>query len=154
MAYQKSNPQLDLLLKYALPLLGIYLAFKAFKMFLSGKQAANKIGADIGSSAQVQGINIALNQNGIHDVRGKAVLEAAEDIYNAFHKDSFWGMGEDEPKAINAFNSLTSLGEAKACAIIYKSNFKKSLYGDLLKYCNGSNYAALRTSYLNAIKKL
>lgn len=135
-----------------LSVLGLYIAYKVWDLVKSVTSTGKSIVSDITHSTQVQGVKDAINQSGINDIRVQSVQDAAEDIYSAFYKDSFLGYGEDEPKAIEALNSLQSLGECKAAARIYKVNFKKSLHDDFVKYCHGKNFSAIKTSYLTAIK--
>ena len=109
---------------------------------------ANSIKNDVTGSV----INAALKNTGLSPIRSSAVSDIVENIYAAFYKDSFFGMGEDEQKAVENFNQLQNSAEAKAAAIIYKANFKKSLFTDMNKYCNGENFKNIKASLLNAVK--
>lgn len=138
--------------KFIYPLVLLFVGWKLWQLYKAGKDTGNAIVADIKGSSQVIGVKDAINQNGIVDVRVQAVEDAAEDIYNAFYKDSLWGFGEDEEKAIQAFNSLKSISEAKATASIYKANYKKVLYTDLKRLLGFTDFPKLKTSFVNAIK--
>lgn len=126
----------------------------AYKFYKGASDAAGGVADALKDQAQQSAINSAVRQSGVTDVRANAVQTAATDIYDALHKDSLWGWGEDEKKAVEAFNSLLSINEAKACAGLYKTLFKKGLYSDLEKYCNGSNWRSLKSNLLAAIKGL
>jgi hypothetical protein len=158
MSFNKRNnlsyQDLPIWAKFIFAIVCILGLFKLYKAFRSGISLGKSIGNDIKNSAQAAGIKDALNQNGVTDVRASAVEDAANDIGAAFFKDSFWGFGEDEPKAVNAFNGLKNVGEAKACAHIYRASFNKSLYSNLETYCNGSNWRNLKSTYLIAIKNI
>lgn len=135
-----------------LSFLGLIIVYKVWDLVKNVTSTGKSIVSDIEHSSQVQGVKDAINQSGINDIRAQDVQDVAESIYSAFYKDSFFGFGEDEPKAIEALNSLQSLGECKAVARIYKVNFKKSLHDDFIKYCHGKNFTSIKTSYLTAIK--
>lgn len=138
--------------QYVLLGLGILVAIKLYKIYHDASKTGAKIAADVKNSTQAAGIKDALNQSGVMDVRADEVIEIADNIYVAFYKTSFWGLGEDEEAAVEAFNSLQNVAEAKACARIYKVNYKKTLSVDIYNYCNGSHWKNVKQYLYNAIK--
>lgn len=131
--------------------LGILVAWKAYKIYTGARDTGKKVVADIKESVQIQAVQAAVQNANISPIRSEAVIDIAETIYEAIWK-YMWGSMEDEVAAMAAFNSLTSAVEARACASIYKANFKKSLYSDITKYCHYSDFDGMKTSYLNATK--
>lgn len=141
-------------LRGSLIFLSIVIILRSFQVIRNAKILGTNVAGVLKNDLVTATINAAINQNGIDSIRSATVISSAELIYTAFYKTSLWGFGEDEETAISVFNSLQNNGEAKASAIIYKANFSKSLYADFVKYCHGSNWRSLNTSYLNAIKSL
>lgn len=135
-------------------LLGGYIFFKLWKFYTDAKKTGSAIAGDIQSNTTIKEANAAIQQSGVNGLRAAVVSDAHEDIYAALHKDNFFGFFEDETKAVDAFNTLNTQSEAIACARIYKANWKKSLYGDLMKYVHGDNKIKLKSTLLNAITKL
>lgn len=132
--------------------LAVILGLKLWKLYNSaGKTAANVI-TSIKNDVTGSVINAALQNNNLSPIRSSAITDIVENIYAAFYKDNFWGMGEDEEKAIENFNQLLNTSEARAAAVIYKANFKKNLNSDMVKYCHGEHFKAIKQSLLNATK--
>lgn len=147
----KNNPY-KLYINGALLLIGGIVAYRLVKGLNISKQAITGLITDIKTDAQAKQLTDALSTNGINAVDGKKVVQIAEEIYSALHKDSLFGWGEDEEKAVNAFNKLQSVGEAKAAAGIYLTNYSKNLFEDLKKYIHGNDWNRLKSFLLNAIK--
>lgn len=132
--------------------IGIYLVWKVWMMIKAAQNLGKDINHAIKNDATGTAVKNALAQNGIDPGRASSIVEICDNIYSAFWKDSFWGWGEDEQKAIDNFNALYSTGEARAAKEIYRANFQKNLYQDMYKYCNGDHYKQIKQSLLNATK--
>lgn len=130
----------------------LLIVWKLYNVYKSASKTAGDLADKIKNNVTGSAINAALKNNNLSPIRTTAITDIVENIYAAFYKDNFFGMGEDEEKAIENFNELQNISEVKAAVIIYKANFKKSLHADLLKYCNGEHFRALKTSLLNAAK--
>jgi hypothetical protein len=128
---------------------GLYLAWR---LITGAKNTANNVAAAIKGDANAAAIQDALNSHGINNVRTQAVQAVVDEIYNAFYKDSFFGWGEDEEKAVDQFNSLQNVNEAKAAAAIYRSAFKKSMYQDFIRFTFGVQRTRLKETLFQAIK--
>lgn len=133
-------------------LLAAIVAYRMYSGLKKGGQAMKNLAQDIAQDAQIKQLDNAFSQNNVPAVDSARIINTAEKIYQALHKDSLFGWGEDEEKAVNAFNSLTSVGEAKACASIYQTNYEKNLFEDLKKYVHGTDWNRLKSFLLNAIK--
>ena len=133
-------------------LLGAVLAYKLYKGMKAGKSAINSIIDDVTSSTTVNQLNDALLKNNIPSANAARIMRVSEDIYRALHKDSAFGWFEDEEKAVEAFNSLVSIQEARAVSSLYSSSFQKSLYNDLKNYIHGSTWNQLKPVLISAIK--
>lgn len=153
MPYKKNN-QLPAFLKPILIVFTFIAAYFGWKTLRNVSKTASNIGTDIKSSAQASGVNTALNQSGVPaaSVRGAAIVEIAENIYAALFKSTLYGWGEDEPAVIENMNSLLNIAEAKACARIYSTNYKKNLYNDINKYLSVSERQQIKTYLLTATK--
>lgn len=132
--------------------LGLIIVWKLYRVYKTAGNTAGLVANSIKNDVTGSVINAALKNTGLSPIRSSAVSDIVENIYAAFYKDSFFGMGEDEQKAVENFNQLQNSAEAKAAAIIYKANFKKSLFTDMNKYCNGENFKNIKASLLNAVK--
>lgn len=142
------NPTLQFLL---IPL-GLIILWKAYGFYKSAGKTAALVGNAIKNDVTGNVINAAIKSTGLSPIRSGAVADIIDNIYAAFYKDSYFGFGEDEEKAVDNFNQLQTSAEAKAASIMYKANFKKSLYTDMNKYCNGDHFKNIKASLLNAVK--
>ena len=131
----------------------LYVAFKLVMMYKAAKSMAINLGNDVSNSTQVKEVKKAVQLAGIADVRAQFVLDSVDVIYNAFYNYG-WGFLENEQGAIDGLNSLLNISEAKAVASIYKTNFKKSLNSDFIKFCTPAQLREVKPSLLFAIKSL
>lgn len=132
--------------------LGLIVVWKLYRVYKSAGTTAGLVATSIKNDVTGSVINAAIKNTGLSPIRSTAITDIVDNIYAAFYKDSYFGMGEDEDKAVENFNQLQTSAEAKAAGIIYKANFKKSLFTDMNKYCNGDHFKNIKASLLNAVK--
>lgn len=148
MKYIKNNP----IAQIVLLVIGLLLGFRLYKKFVS---TGSKIGSGIKNSLQNIAISDATNKYNISPVRVTELSNIAQSIYDALHKNDWFGITENEEKAFFAFKEITSSNEAIVTASIYKASYSKSLYNDLKKYIGViDGYNEFSTAFLNAIKSI
>ena len=129
----------------------ILLVIPAYFLYKKVKKIGNDTANAIKNSAMAASIKDAMNQANISDVRAGLIVDIANNIYDAFYKDSLFGLGEDEVKAMENFKMLNSVDEAIACAVVYRASFSKSLYQNIMQYCHFTDFDDVKQGFLNAI---
>lgn len=135
---------------YVVPALLILFYF----LLKKSNQIAGKIVSNLNNSASTSAINATFNQTNISPERTSVILEIADKIYKALHKNSFFGLFEDEEEAIHQFNRILNLSESIAVATVYNESFGRSLYNDLKRYLSTSDFNKLDLTKVNAIKNI
>ena len=141
------QPTIVKILLVAVPVLILW------KIFRGGWKLGGDIKNAIKNDQQAAAINKVALDTGLGAERAQSIIDIAKDIHVAFH-GTLWGLGEDEEKAVNALNRCQSAAEAKAVAVVYRTNYQKSLYGDFKQYSGTFIDPWPRQNLMDAIKSI
>lgn len=138
--------------KWAVAGVILIVVWKAYTLIKGTANLFGNVTDTLKNDAQGAAVNNAFKQYGLDSVAGNRLVQAAESIYSAFFKDSWFGLGEDETKAIDALNTCVSVQEAKALASIFRTNYNKGLYDCFNKYVHWPHTKDIKSFILDATK--